>query len=141
MPALQAVTLGPPLDLPASEPVTRLSFPGSAPDSQTHIRQRPFLGAFVICRFETLSESGEGSPLCRAAELGVSVGRCGSPPNGVALPRGPQRPRLGGPPFTLNQATEAFLEAAANHPRGSSRLLRMAPSGAGPAPLPLRRSF
>lgn len=57
--ALQAVTLGPPLDFPASEPVTRPSSPGSPPDSQTHIRQQPLLGAFVICGFEILNDSGE----------------------------------------------------------------------------------
>lgn len=42
------------------------------------------------------------------------------------------------PILILNQATEAFLEAAARHPRGSSRPFGTAPLEGGLAPLPLR---
>lgn len=73
-PAQQVVALGPPLDLPASEPVTCPSSRGSAPDSQTHIRQQPFPGAFVIFPCAILGESGEAEAPVRVAELGVGAG-------------------------------------------------------------------
>ena len=57
--ALQARTLGPPLDLPASEPVTRSSSQGVGSRLTDTHHTRAMSEAFVIFRFEILSESGE----------------------------------------------------------------------------------
>lgn len=57
--ALQAMTLGPPLDLPASEPVTRSSSPGVGSRLTDAHHTAATSGASVIFRSEILSESGE----------------------------------------------------------------------------------